>query len=120
MQQPSYFLNKVTGEAKESIQKLNEKYVEKKKEAEKILTADAVSAAHYSQGKVAAGFTSTVMEPITHNKSAVLDEDTIKYARVKKNGYVRVNTNFGPLNLELYCSKAPRACENFIKHCRNK
>ena len=43
----------------------------------------------------------------------------MKYSRVKKNGYVRINTNFGPLNLELYCKTAPKACENFITHCKN-
>lgn len=43
----------------------------------------------------------------------------IKYSRIKKNGYVRINTNFGELNLELYCKTAPKACENFITHCKN-
>jgi peptidyl-prolyl cis-trans isomerase-like 2 len=37
-----------------------------------------VNAAHFSQGKVAAGFTSTVMEPVTVNKSAVLEENVVK------------------------------------------
>ncbi|KAH8309044.1 hypothetical protein KR059_005374, partial [Drosophila kikkawai] len=32
---------------------------------------------------------------------------------------VRLNTNFGPLNLELFCDQTPRACDNFIKHCAN-
>lgn len=41
--------------------------------------ADSVNAAHFSQGLVAAGLTSTVMEPVTLNKAAVLDEDTVKY-----------------------------------------
>ena len=36
-----------------------------------------------------------------------------------RNGYVRIVTNFGPLNLELFCKHAPRACENFIVHYRN-
>ena len=57
------------------------------------------------------------MEPITINRAAVLDESTIKYARVTKNGYVQIITNHGPLNLELFCKVAPRACENFIVHC---
>lgn len=49
------------------------------------------------------GLTSTTMEPITINKSAVLEEDIVKYRRVTKNGYVRIITNHGPLNLELLC-----------------
>uniref|UniRef100_A0A915P623 PPIase cyclophilin-type domain-containing protein n=2 Tax=Meloidogyne TaxID=189290 RepID=A0A915P623_9BILA len=59
------------------------------------------------------------MEPVTNNKAAILDEDDVKYSRVTRNGYVRIVTNFGPLNLELFCKHAPRACENFIVHCRN-
>uniref|UniRef100_A0A915EJY1 Peptidyl-prolyl cis-trans isomerase n=1 Tax=Ditylenchus dipsaci TaxID=166011 RepID=A0A915EJY1_9BILA len=59
------------------------------------------------------------MEPVTVNKAAVLDEDTVKYSRVTKNGYVQIITNYGPLNLELYCKHAPKACENFIGHCRS-
>ncbi|KAI6172130.1 RING-type E3 ubiquitin transferase [Aphelenchoides besseyi] len=119
-QQPTYVLNKLNGEAKQALQKLNEKYVEapKAKEEEQQV-ADKVNAAHYSQGKMAAGLTSTVMDPITFNNSAILDEDVVKYSRVTKNGYVRIITNYGPLNLELYCKTAPRACENFIVHCLN-
>jgi len=83
-------------------------------------TADEINAAHYSQGKVAAGFTSTVMEPITRQKAAIPDADVVQYARVKKNGYVRIVTNHGAINLELFCQQTPKACENFITHCKNK
>lgn len=40
--------------------------------------ADEINAAHYSQGHVAAGLTSTTMEPITQNKAAVLGDDTVR------------------------------------------
>ena len=42
-------------------------------------SSNAINAAHYSTGKVAAGFTSTVMEPITRHEAAVVDEDTLRY-----------------------------------------
>jgi len=42
----------------------------------------------------------------------------VRYARVKKKGYVRLMTNVGPLNLELHCEHAPKASENFIKLCQ--
>jgi len=119
MESPSFFLNKVTGEAKLAIDKLNEKYVAKKNEVEKVRIADKLNAAHYSQGKVSAGFTSTTLDPATNNESAVLEDDEVKYSRVTKNGFVRINTNHGPLNLELFCKIAPKACENFIVHCKN-
>lgn len=80
-------------------------------------TADKFNAAHYSTGAVAASFTSTAMMPVSQIEAAIIDDDLVKYERVKKKGYVRLNTNFGPLNLELYCDQTPRACDNFIKHC---
>lgn len=33
-------------------------------------------------------------------------------------GYVRLTTNYGPLNLELFCKEVPKTCENFIKLCQ--
>ncbi|VDK26416.1 unnamed protein product [Anisakis simplex] len=48
-----------------------------------------------------------------------MDVETVRYSRVTKSGYVRIVTNFGAINLELYCKQAPRACENFITHCKN-
>lgn len=75
--------------------------------------------AHYSTGAVAAGFTSTVMPRETMHKAAVVDEDVVRYERVKKKGYVRILTNFGSLNVELFADTVPKTCENFMKHCQN-
>lgn len=36
---------------------------------------------------------------------------------MKKKGYVRLNTNMGALNLELFCEQVPKTSENFLKHC---
>ncbi|EDW31879.1 GL11352 [Drosophila persimilis] len=79
--------------------------------------ADKFNAAHYSTGAVSASFTSTAMMPVSQIEAAIIDDDLVKYERVKQKGYVRLNTNFGPLNIELYCDQIPRACDNFIKHC---
>jgi peptidyl-prolyl cis-trans isomerase-like 2 len=68
---------------------------------------------------VAAGLTSTVMAPVLTHEAAIIDEDLVRYERVKKKGYVRLTTNKGPLNLELYCDTLPKTCENFMKHCAN-
>ena len=35
---------------------------------------------------VAAGFTSTVMNPETVHEAAILDEDVVRYSRIKKKG----------------------------------
>jgi peptidyl-prolyl cis-trans isomerase-like protein 2 len=61
-------------------------------------------------GHSAMGFTSTTMEAYTKNHRA---EEIVWYNPTKK-GYIRLHTNFGDLNIELHCDKAPRTCENFI------
>lgn len=81
--------------------------------------ADKFNAAHYSTGAVAAGFTSTVMAPETKAEAAIVEEDLVRYERVKKKSYVRLYTNFGILNLELHSDLVPKTCENFLKHCQN-
>ncbi|CAH2086803.1 unnamed protein product [Euphydryas editha] len=57
------------------------------------------------------------MVPETVHEAAIICEDDVKYERVKKKGYVRLVTNLGQLNFELYCDVTPKACDNFIKHC---
>uniref|UniRef100_A0A915Q8C6 RING-type E3 ubiquitin-protein ligase PPIL2 n=1 Tax=Setaria digitata TaxID=48799 RepID=A0A915Q8C6_9BILA len=119
MEDPKFYIRQMNNETKEILEKLAKEYVPAKIEDVEEQTADELNAAHYSQGLVAAGLTSTTMEPVTQQKAAVLDAETVKYKRVKKNGYARIVTNFGAINLELYCKEAPRACENFITHCKN-
>uniref|UniRef100_A0A7E4VCR6 RING-type E3 ubiquitin transferase n=1 Tax=Panagrellus redivivus TaxID=6233 RepID=A0A7E4VCR6_PANRE len=115
---PMYTINKVSGEARVVLDQLKKIELEKQKVIEEQV-ADKVNAAHYSQGKMAAGFTSTTFEPITNNAAAILADNVVRYSRVTKNGYVQIITNYGPLNLELYCKVAPKACENFIVHCKD-
>nr|XP_027204347.1 RING-type E3 ubiquitin-protein ligase PPIL2-like [Dermatophagoides pteronyssinus] len=79
---------------------------------------DKFNAAHYSTGHAAASFTSTVMPVVSTVEAAQMDQYEIRYQFVKKKGYVRLVTNFGNLNLELYCDKVPRTCDNFIQLCR--
>lgn len=81
--------------------------------------ADKFNSAHYSTGAMAASFTSTAMVPVYTHEAAIRDDSEIRYERVKKKGYVRLNTSHGPLNLELYCEIVPKTCENFIQHCQN-
>lgn len=78
---------------------------------------DKFNAAHYSTGAVAASFTSTAMAPVYNHEAAILEDSVVRYERVKKKGYVRLNTNLGPLNIELHCELVPKTCENFIRHC---
>lgn len=120
---PQARIKKMNPETKHTLEELEREYKEPTikiqgtpKSKEK---ADKFNAAHYSTGAVAASFTSTVMEVELHHEAAIVHEDLVRYERVKKKGYVRLVTNLGPLNLELYCNIVPKTCENFMKHCEN-
>ncbi len=118
---PKARLKKVNLETKEALAELEKTFkpsdveINKKEVSAK---ADKINAANYSTGKVAASFTSTAMERETVHEAAILEEDVVRYARVKKKGYVRLVTNLGPINLELHCDYVPKTCENFIKLCQ--
>lgn len=117
---PTARIQKMSIETKEILKELEETYKEKvKEEVEERKVADKFNAAHYSTGKVSASFTSTSIAPSVLNEQAIVEEDLVRYERVKKKGYVRLNTNHGPLNLELFCGQVPKTCENFMKHCVN-
>lgn len=105
-------------ETRETLADLEKTYKEPEQgESSEKLFADKFNAAHYSTGAVAASFTSTAMVPVSKVEAAVISDDLIKYERVKKKGYVRILTNFGPLNIEIYCDSVPKASDNFITHC---
>ncbi|KAG7158935.1 RING-type E3 ubiquitin-protein ligase PPIL2-like [Homarus americanus] len=78
---------------------------------------EAEERAHYSTGKVSASFTSTSVDVETKHEAAVLEDDVVRYQRVKKKGYVSLKTNLGTLNLEVNCDSVPRASENFLRLC---
>lgn len=105
-------------EGRAALDELEKTYKEKEDDQKKdTKNPDKFNAAHYSTGKVAASFTSTAIAPETNNQVDIIHEDIVRYERVKKKGYLRLNTNFGPLNLELFCDQLPKTCENFMKHC---
>ncbi len=82
---------------------LETKSEESKASGKKDFVVDKLNSAHYSKGKVAASFTSTAIDVNTKQEAEVLDELAVKYKFVKKKGYARFVTNYGDLNLELYC-----------------
>ncbi|KAL1498332.1 hypothetical protein ABEB36_009145 [Hypothenemus hampei] len=115
-------LRSINPETKTTLEELDRDYKKSTIEINKNVVsqkADRINAAHYSTGAVAASFTSTTMERRLVHEPAIRPEDELRYERVKKKGYVRLVTNLGMLNLELYCDQVPKACENFIKHCEN-
>lgn len=46
--------------------------------------------AHYSTGRVAASFTSTAMVPVLEHEAAIIEENELRYERIKKKGMFNV------------------------------
>lgn len=86
--------------------------VESRKDGQTKL--DTINSANYSDGVLSSCVTSTIMPVASSQKAALLNDDEIIYPKIKKKGYAQLLTNFGPLNLELYCDRAPKACHNFF------
>ncbi|ERL84928.1 hypothetical protein D910_02351 [Dendroctonus ponderosae] len=141
---PQARLKTINPETKDTLAELDRDYKSPTIQLNKTETtekADKFNAAHYSTGAVAASFTSTSMNRNLVHEAAIRHEDELRYERVKKkgekgneqiiikyafyskcfysSGYVRLVTNLGMLNLELYCDQVPKTCENFLKHCEN-
>ncbi|XP_028028823.1 RING-type E3 ubiquitin-protein ligase PPIL2 [Bombyx mandarina] len=116
---PHARLKTVSAETKDILQELEKDYKAPEKKEDQKESADKFNAAHYSTGKVAASFTSTAMVPETTHEAAIICEDEVIYERTKKKGYVRLVTNVGHLNFELYCDVTPKTCHNFMTHCKN-
>uniref|UniRef100_A0A8C5AHL6 PPIase cyclophilin-type domain-containing protein n=1 Tax=Gadus morhua TaxID=8049 RepID=A0A8C5AHL6_GADMO len=120
---PGYHLNSTNLETRETLAELYRDY-----KGDTLLAAtmkeptvkktDMLNAAHYSTGRVSASFTSTAMAPATVHEADAIADDTVRYKYVKKKGYVRLHTNKGDINLELYCDKVPKAGENFTRLCK--
>lgn len=75
------------------------------------------NAARHTTGLAAASFTSTGLTPHTSADLALLTDEQymLKRGRVKLQGYARIVTNHGDLNLELHTEHAPKAVWNFIQ-----
>ncbi|CAK4659085.1 hypothetical protein LEN26_005537 [Aphanomyces euteiches] len=77
----------------------------------------------FTDGKMSRSFTSTMLDPSTRSQAAIASEDEVLETRwanvkkLKKKGYVRLNTNFGAINLEVDCDMVPRTCDNFLGLC---
>ncbi|KAF3903462.1 Phosphatase [Dactylellina cionopaga] len=75
------------------------------------------NAAKHTTGLAAASFTSTGVSVHTSAERALLTEEEymLKPKMVKIQGYARISTNLGNLNVELHTDWAPKAVYNFIK-----
>jgi len=78
----------------------------------------------FSEGRTSGSFTSTSLVPVYKNKMRSLTDEEIRakyiYNSVKSKGakgYVRLNTNFGFLNIQIHCDLVPKTSENFLELC---
>ena len=117
---PTYTIRKINPETESTLAELsstfkasNAKALENEEEK-----PDPDRKAHYSTGAMASSFTSTSMVPETRQQAATIDKDIVRYSKIKSKAYVRLQTNFGDLNLELYCDQVPKTCENFVVLCK--
>ncbi|KAK7074623.1 RING-type E3 ubiquitin-protein ligase ppil2 [Halocaridina rubra] len=114
-------LKSISQDTQQILEEFNKTYKEEEKKEETTgKVADKFNSAHYSTGKVAASFTSTSVDVETKHEPAVLEDDVVRYQRVKKKGYVSLKTNMGTLNLEIYCDNVSKASENFMRLCEKK
>lgn len=75
---------------------------------------DKINSAAYSDGALSSSVTSTIIPSASGQRAALLTEEQILYPRVKKKAYAQILTNFGPINVELYCNRTPKTCHNFL------
>ncbi|KAK4146377.1 cyclophilin-like domain-containing protein [Dichotomopilus funicola] len=77
----------------------------------------APNAAAYTTGQAAASFTSTGLTPSTSGERAILSDEEwmLVPRRIKHKGYARLDTNLGPLTVELHTDTAPKAVWNFLR-----
>ena len=83
---PKARLKSVSNVTRDVLNELDKTYKSEEKVEQKVEKADKFNAAPYSTGKVAASFTSTAMNRETVHEAAIIEEDIVRYSRVKKKG----------------------------------
>ncbi|PVU90765.1 hypothetical protein BB559_004450 [Furculomyces boomerangus] len=117
-------LDLVKEETKEEKKQKLDLYLEKPETKEnKSVNQKSNSKAHnaslYTTGHVAASLTSTTFAPVTVNENILLSNLEYMLPKIKSNSFVKLKTNFGDLEFELYCSFTPQTCYNFITLAKN-
>ncbi|KAG0198580.1 Peptidyl-prolyl cis-trans isomerase cyp8 [Mortierella sp. NVP41] len=113
-----------------NMEKIEKAAVEKKKNEETVKAAGgnankameamsnkpalAYNAASYTTGRASASLTSTAVSVSTSNERALMSHEEYMFPLIKAKGYGSIITNFGKINIELFCDQTPRTCYNFI------
>ena len=91
---PKARLKSVSNVTRDVLNELDKTYKSEEKVEQKVEKADKFNAAPYSTGKVAASFTSTAMNRETVHEAAIIEEDIVRYSRVKKKGNI-IHLSYG-------------------------
>ncbi|VWU51496.1 peptidyl-prolyl cis-trans isomerase [Hepatocystis sp. ex Piliocolobus tephrosceles] len=81
---------------------------------------------HVSDNKLAQSVTSTISNITYQNSFAYLPENKVydliyeNVKKKKKNSYIRIITDIGMINIELYTCTYPKLCHNFLFLCEYK
>jgi peptidyl-prolyl cis-trans isomerase-like protein 2 len=81
----------------------------------------SIEAAHFSTGRTAASFTSTsVMNPVTKTENFMYGREDVMFEAISRKGQdkkvnIQLQTNLGPLDLELFASITPKTVYNFLQ-----
>eukprot|EP00753_Platysulcus_tardus_P016165 PLAT5441.1.p1 GENE.PLAT5441.1~~PLAT5441.1.p1 ORF type:complete len:531 (-),score=182.62 PLAT5441.1:273-1865(-) len=77
----------------------------------------------FSTGRVSSSFTSTAVDIRTSDARGAAGAEEVKRRRwdrvqmMKRKGYVRLKTNMGNLNIEVFAHLVPQTAENFLTLC---
>ncbi|KAF9431601.1 RING-type E3 ubiquitin-protein ligase ppil2 [Entomortierella beljakovae] len=72
------------------------------------------NAAAYTAGKASASLTSTAVSVSTADDRVLMSHEEYMFPLIKTKGYASIATNFGKINIELFCDLTPKTCYNFI------
>ncbi|XP_065558560.1 RING-type E3 ubiquitin-protein ligase PPIL2-like isoform X1 [Artemia franciscana] len=111
---PAARIKMISDEARDTLEELNREYKAPEKIVEEKKLLDKFNAAHYSTGRVAAGFTSTSMEPETLHIAERIEDDLVRYSYVKK----KASSHFGPVNIWMANIQFFVALLAAWKHCQ--
>ncbi|KAG0346688.1 Peptidyl-prolyl cis-trans isomerase cyp8 [Podila humilis] len=90
------------------------KPVDKAMEAMSNKKTQAYNAASYTTGKTSGSLTSTAVSVSTADDRVLMSHEEYMFPLIKAKGYGSIVTNFGKINIELFCDQTPRTCYNFI------
>lgn len=104
-----------------NMEKIEKAAVERKKKEEEIKAvggtankamdamankpALAYNAASYTTGRASASLTSTAVSVSTTNERALMSHEEYMFPLIKAKGYGSIITNFGKINIELFCDQ---------------